>query len=93
MIDRSIDALKVLAFIEEVAASAVAQPKEWRVTFMTAQRRAFREQALGTGAATDRAEEFSHRLTEWIWDEINRREAPGEVGPDASQPDWLGSRP
>ena len=64
----------VLKFVTEVTLTALSVSKEWRVQFMTRKQKEFLGDALKAGMPVNRAENFSDKLAQLIWDEIRNIE-------------------
>ena len=72
-------------FVIEVALSALSEPKEWRVQFMTRKQEDFLGDALKAGMPVNRAEDFSDKLAQLIWGEIRNIEQHNDASRQSSE--------
>ncbi len=75
----------VLKFVTEVALAALSVPKEWRVKFMMRKQKEFLGDALKAGMPVNRAEKFSDKLAQLIWDEIRNIEQHNDTSRQSSE--------
>ena len=75
----------VLKFVTEVTLTALSVPKEWRVKFMTRKQKEFLGDALKAGMPVNRAEVFSDKLAQLIWDEIRNIEQHNDASRQSSE--------